>query len=104
MNRLVWLDWLVIAAYFALVFAIAWLYTDMGTRERGNLLDGDGNGTDDAIDDLRALREALLGRGFREGIDLLVVEDEGARHHESYGARRFPVAARFLFPGPAAGR
>lgn len=78
------------------------LYTDMGTRERGNLLDGDGNGIDDAIDALRALREALLRRGFREGIDLLVVEDEGARHHESFWARRFPVAARFLFPGPAA--
>lgn len=80
------------------------LYVDMGTRERGNLLDGDGNGIDDAIDDLRALREALLRRGFREGADLLVVEDEGARHHESYWARRFPGAARFLFPGPRAGR
>lgn len=31
MNRLAWLDWLVIAAYFALVFFIAWLYT---RRER----------------------------------------------------------------------
>ncbi|MBK8164937.1 MAG: alpha/beta hydrolase [bacterium] len=80
------------------------LYTDMGTRERGHVTDGDGNGTDDAIDDLRTLREALLRRGFREGIDLLVVEDEGARHHESHWARRFPVAARFLFPGPAARR
>ncbi len=27
MNRLAWLDWLVVAAYFALVFAVAWLYT-----------------------------------------------------------------------------
>lgn len=80
------------------------LYADMGTRERGNLQDGDGNGIDDAIDQLRALREALLRRGFTEGADLLVVEDEGARHHESFWARRFPGAARFLFPGPAAGR
>lgn len=80
------------------------LYTDMGTRERGNLVDGDGNGLDDAIEKLRALREALLRRGFSEGRDLLVVEDEGARHHEAYWARRFPGAARFLFPGPAAGR
>ncbi len=80
------------------------LYVDMGTRERGNLRDGDGNGTDDAIDDLRALREALLRRGFSEGSDLLVVEDEGARHHESYWARRFPAAARFLFPGPVVRR
>ncbi len=80
------------------------LYTDMGTRERGNLQDGDGNGVDDAIDHLRALRGALLRRGFTEGVDLLVVEDEGARHHESFWARRFPGAVRFLFPGPAAGR
>lgn len=31
MNRLAWLDWLVVAAYFLLVFAVAWLYT---RRER----------------------------------------------------------------------
>lgn len=80
------------------------LYVDMGSRERGNLRDLDGNGVDDAIDDLRALRSALLGRGFTEGDDLLVVEDEGARHHESFWARRFPAAARFLFPGPATSR
>lgn len=80
------------------------LYVDMGTRERGNLLDGDANGVDDAVDELRELRAALLRRGFREGEDLLVVEDEGARHHESFWARRFPAAARFLFPGPAARR
>jgi len=75
------------------------LYVDMGSREEGNLQDGDGNGIDDSLDDLRALREALLRRGFREGDDLLVVEDDGARHHESFWARRFPAAARFLFPG-----
>lgn len=78
------------------------LYVDMGTRESGNLKDADGNGVDDAIDDLRALRDTLLRRGFTEGADLRVVEDEGARHHESYWARRFPDAARFLFPGPGA--
>ena len=76
------------------------LYVDMGSRERGNLQDADGNGVDDAIDDVRALREMLLRRGFTEGADLRVVEDEGARHHESFWARRFPGAARFLFPGP----
>jgi len=31
MNRLAWLDWLVIAVYFVLVFGVAWLYT---RRER----------------------------------------------------------------------
>jgi pullulanase len=75
------------------------LYVDMGTREEGNLHDIDRNGVDDAIDDLRALQAALLRRGFTEGADLLVVEDKDARHHESFWARRFPDAARFLFPG-----
>ena len=31
MNRLAWLDWLVIALYFGLTFGVAWLYT---RRER----------------------------------------------------------------------
>jgi pullulanase len=78
------------------------LYVDMGSREEGNLQDDDGNQVDDSIDDLRALKAALLRRGFTEGADLLVVEDEGARHHESFWARRFPGAVRFLFPGTAA--
>ncbi len=29
----------------------------------------------------------------------MVVEGEGHRHNESYWARRFPDAVRFLFPG-----
>lgn len=74
------------------------LYTDMGSREEGNLHDIDGNGIDDMIDDLRELRQALEARGFTEGTDLLVVEDDGARHNEAFWARRFPRAMRFLFP------
>lgn len=77
------------------------LYTDMGSRERGNLKDADGNGTDDSIDELRALRQALVQKGFTEGKDLLVVEDDGARHNEAFWARRFPGALRFLFPAAA---
>ena len=77
------------------------LYTDMGTRERGNLKDADGNGVDDSIDELRALRQALLQKGFTEGKDLLVIEDDGARHNEAFWARRFPGAMRFLFPAAA---
>ncbi|MBK9474630.1 MAG: hypothetical protein IPO18_20555 [bacterium] len=72
----------------------------MGSREEGNLPDGDGNGVDDSLDDLRGLREVLLRRGFREGDDLLVVEDDGARHHESFWARRFPRGRPVPFPGP----
>jgi predicted alpha/beta superfamily hydrolase len=74
------------------------LYVDMGTREEGNLHDADGNGRDDAVDDLEALAAALRQRGFVDGRDLQVVVDEGARHHESFWARRFPGALRFLFP------
>jgi pullulanase len=78
------------------------LYVDMGSREEGNLRDDDGNQVDDSIDELRALKAILQRRGFTDGADLLVVEDEGARHHESFWARRFPGAVRFLFPGTAA--
>lgn len=74
------------------------VYTDMGTLEAGSFQDADGNGVDDYIDDLRALRGLLLGQGFTEGTDLLAVEDPGARHNEWYWAQRFPVALRFLFP------
>ncbi len=74
------------------------LYTDMGSREEGNLHDDDGNGVDDLVDDLRELRAALLTGGFTEGRDLRVVEDEGARHNEAFWARRLPGALAFLFP------
>ncbi len=74
------------------------VYIDMGTRESESTEDTDGNGVDDHIDDLRALKDALLAQGFVEGEDLLVVEDEGARHNEAYWAARFPAALRFLFP------
>lgn len=74
------------------------VYTDMGTLEAGTFQDADGNGVDDSIDDLRALRDVLLGQGFSPGTDLLAVEDPGARHNEWYWAQRFPEALRFLFP------
>jgi predicted alpha/beta superfamily hydrolase len=77
------------------------LYTDMGTRESGRLVDDNGNGVDDSIDRLRALRAELIDQGFVEGLDLLVVEDDGATHSESYWAERFPDALRFLFPPTA---
>jgi pullulanase len=60
--------------------------------------DADNTGVDDAIDDLRVMRRVMLGQGFVEGEDLLVVEDEGARHHETAWATRLPGALRFLFP------
>ncbi len=74
------------------------LYVDMGTREWGEERDGDGDGVDDSIGELRALSDVLVAKGFVLGEDLMVVEDEGARHHETYWAARFPGALRFLFP------
>lgn len=75
------------------------LYMDMGTREVGNLQDGDGNGIDDNIDILRRVFALLVDQGFVGGWDLLVVEGDGHRHNESYWAQRFPAAVQFLFPG-----
>ncbi len=74
------------------------LYTDMGTREGGNLTDHNGNGTDDAIEALRRLQRLLQERGYVGGWDLMVVEAEGANHNEQAWARRFPAAVEFLFP------
>ena len=46
--------------------------------------------------DARALRDALVGNGFRLGEDLLYVEDPDARHHQSAWAVRMPRMLRFL--------
>ncbi len=75
------------------------IYMDMGTREWGNFKDGDGNNIDDSIDQLRRMRDILVGQGFVEGWDLMVVEGEGDRHNEAFWAKRFPGAVVFLFPG-----
>jgi pullulanase len=63
------------------------VYMDMGTLEGG-------------IDDLRAMRDVMVGQGFVLGEDLMVVEDEGGQHNEWYWAQRFPTALQFLFPPP----
>ncbi len=55
------------------------------------------------VRDARAMRDLLVDKGYREGRDLLYVEDEGAPHHESAWARRLPDALRFLLRGAANG-
>ena len=74
------------------------VYLDVGGRE------GD-HETDPArraemnrryVKDARSLRRLLVGNGFREGDDLLYVEDAEARHHESAWAARVPGMLRFL--------
>lgn len=44
----------------------------------------------------RAARDLLVSKGWREGEDLLYVEERRGRHDEEAWARRFPEAARFL--------
>ena len=50
---------------------------------------------------VRHARDILVEKGYREGRDLLYVEDEGALHNEEAWARRFPRAVRFLIDGKA---
>jgi len=63
------------------------IWTDMGTRE-GSRAESGG----------RRLRDAILAKGWREGVDLRFVEAEGARHDEAAWARRFPAVLEFLYP------
>jgi hypothetical protein len=79
---------------------ISKVYMDMGTIESGAMVDEDENGVDDHIDDLRAMRDVMVGQGFSLGDDLMVVEDEGGVHNEWYWAQRLPGALQFLFPPP----
>ncbi|MFC1572565.1 alpha/beta hydrolase-fold protein [Candidatus Eisenbacteria bacterium] len=74
------------------------VYMDMGTLESGVMVDENGNGVDDSIDDLRAMRDLMVSQGFILDQDLMVVEDEGGQHNEYYWRSRFPVTLQYLFP------
>src|SRR5258705_4466339 len=45
---------------------------------------------------VREARDLLLRKGYREGPDLLYVEEEGGVHNEAAWANRFPRLLRFL--------
>jgi len=64
------------------------IWTDIGTEEGR-----------DAVPAARALRDALVGKGWREGIDLHYVEADGAVHDEAAWAKRLPGVLEFLYPG-----
>jgi predicted alpha/beta superfamily hydrolase len=69
------------------------LYVDIGTAEAGE-------GTPQsrqALDDARALRDALRAKGWKPGRDLTYTEAEGARHSEAAWSARFPAMLRFLY-------
>jgi predicted alpha/beta superfamily hydrolase len=61
------------------------IYLDIGTDE----------GTA-SLANARRMRELLLSRGYREGVDLRWVEDVGGAHHEAVWGQRFKAAVPFL--------
>jgi hypothetical protein len=73
------------------------LWLDMGTAEgRAAMPESDEN-----ILGARALRDACLERGWREGVDLRYFEDQGAGHNERAWAKRLPMILEFLLAAPA---
>jgi hypothetical protein len=52
----------------------------------------------DGIEGTRAFRKALLQNGWREGADLLYVEDEGGVHNELSWAARVHRPLTWFFP------
>ena len=63
------------------------IWLDMGTKEATR-----------AVPDVRALRDALIRKGWRLGEDLAYLEAEGGEHTESAWAERVDPMLRFLFP------
>jgi predicted alpha/beta superfamily hydrolase len=49
------------------------------------------------VEDARVLRTSLAAKGWREGVDLMYCEDEGAGHNEQAWAARFGRALQYLF-------
>lgn len=67
------------------------IYIDWGTIE--------GSDPSEMIETNMKMAEVLKERGYLEGENLLVVEDDGATHSEYYWSRRFPDAVLWLFGG-----
>ncbi len=62
------------------------VWLDIGTAEGPNAVQG-----------ARALRDALVAKGWTEGVDLAYVEDVGAPHNEDAWAGRADGMLRFLY-------
>jgi predicted alpha/beta superfamily hydrolase len=63
------------------------IWVDIGTKEGGK-----------ALEDARALRDALIGQGWSLEKDLTYREAEGAVHDEAAWAQRVEPILRFLYP------
>jgi predicted alpha/beta superfamily hydrolase len=66
------------------------IWLDIGTCEDGAAAS--------SVRNAAALRDELLGKGWRLGRNLAFLEDEGAGHNEQAWGRRIPLALQFLFP------
>src|SRR5690349_19299922 len=62
---------------------------------------GTGEG-EEVITDARALKDALVAKGWVEGQDLVYVEAEGAQHNEASWGSRVDAVLKFLYPVPKA--
>jgi predicted alpha/beta superfamily hydrolase len=67
------------------------IWLDMGTKEGGNE-------AEENRQNARALRDALVRKGWKEGSDLKYFEAEGAEHNERAWAARVEPMLKFLFP------
>lgn len=63
------------------------IWLDAGTQEGAEV-----------VADARALRDALLAKGWIAGQDLTYIEAEGAQHNEASWASRVDSVLKFLFP------
>jgi len=63
------------------------IWLDAGTREGPEV-----------IPDARALRDALVAKGWQDGVDLCYFEAEGGEHNEQSWALRVDSVLQFLFP------
>lgn len=68
------------------------MWVDVGTAE--------GGAPHQNVEDTRALRRALLAKGWRDGDDLSYHEIEDADHSERAWAARFGAILAYLFPPP----
>lgn len=66
------------------------IWMDAGTAE--------GDAPEQVIADLRMLGQALLAKGWREGVDLRYSEVQGAGHNEWAWGARFGMVLEYLFP------
>jgi enterochelin esterase family protein len=68
-----------------------------GTEDEAS--DRDGDGVIDAIQDTVELLDALAGRGYRRGRDLVYRQVEGGRHEPATWRLIMPELLEWLFPG-----